>query len=301
MDEAIVAGQVAATGVNTSGFSLLWSVWPILLGAATLIVPTLLSLAQWSWSTEAGAHEPIVLVTGLWLIWRRADVLQVVQRAPLFPAAIVLALALAGYTVARITGILQLEFASLYAALVTLAWLELGRVALAKLWFPLVYLLFAIPPPENWLFIATRPLKTAISNTAVDVLSALGYAVGSSGTTIQVDGVELLIATACSGINSIIGICALGLLYTYLRRGDAPVYSILLVIILLPTAVMTNFVRILILVLITHYLGESAGQGVAHEATGMGMFLFSMLILIALDELLFPIAHRLGLAKMPGL
>src|SRR3546814_14110163 len=44
--------------------------WFGLAGIAVMALPTLLSLGRETWSTEAGAHGPIVLATGLWLFWR---------------------------------------------------------------------------------------------------------------------------------------------------------------------------------------------------------------------------------------
>src|SRR3546814_7314699 len=44
--------------------------WFGLAGIAVMALPTLLSLGRETWSTEAGAHGPIVLATGIWLFWR---------------------------------------------------------------------------------------------------------------------------------------------------------------------------------------------------------------------------------------
>src|SRR3546814_7716746 len=44
--------------------------WFGLAGIAVMALPTLLSLGRQTWSTEAGAHGPIVLATGIWLFWR---------------------------------------------------------------------------------------------------------------------------------------------------------------------------------------------------------------------------------------
>src|SRR3546814_16292483 len=40
--------------------------WFGLAGIAVMALPTLLSLGRETWSTEAGAHGPIVLATGHW-------------------------------------------------------------------------------------------------------------------------------------------------------------------------------------------------------------------------------------------
>ena len=285
-------GEIRAAAIKAAG-AWLRVRWPLVLGLAALIIPTLLSLAQWSWSTESGAHGPIVLATGLWLMWRERSALALAQRQPFWPAGIALLLALPAYAVGRITSNLAIECVALYAILLAVAWMQLGPVALRRFWFPCVYFLFLITPPENWLFVATRPLKTEISNLAVDLLSALGLSIGSTGVMIQIDGVQLEVATACSGINSLIGISALSLFYVYLRHGSAPRYAFFLTVLLLPIAVLANFVRILLLILITHFFGEAAGQGIAHGAAGMGMFVLALFLLIGIDAVLYPVAVKL--------
>src|SRR6478609_5329250 len=42
--------------------------WFLIVGALALAIPTMISVAKLSWSTEQGAHGPIMLATGIWLI-----------------------------------------------------------------------------------------------------------------------------------------------------------------------------------------------------------------------------------------
>src|SRR5258706_9920181 len=46
--------------------------WPLLLGFAALAIPTIVSLGKQVWTRESGAHGPIILATGGWLVWREA-------------------------------------------------------------------------------------------------------------------------------------------------------------------------------------------------------------------------------------
>jgi exosortase len=265
--------------------------WPLLIGLASLILPTLYRLGSVSWSTEQGAHGPIIFITALWLIWR-ARPWEVIKRQAFLPVGLLLIPSLIFYSVGRITSILAIEATSLYVVVIVTLWIYLGAESLKRLWFPLVYLSFIITPPENWVFVATRPIKNIISAAAVDFLGALGLPIGSTGTVIQVGGYQLLVATACSGINSLIGICALGLFYVYLRHGNAPRYAFLLIFLMIPLAIAANFIRIVILVLMTYYISEEAAQGVAHELVGMGMFILALLMLLGLDSVLHPIVTR---------
>lgn len=266
----------------------------MILGLAALLIPTIINLGHWSWSSESGAHGPIVLATGLWLIWRDRDLAKGAMVQPFLPVGLLLVPLLPLYAAGRITNILMLESLSLYLILLTLAYLQIGGAVLRRFWFPCLYLLFLITPPENWIFVATRPVKMWLSTFAVDLLAAMGYSVGSTGVMIQIDGYQLLVATACSGINSLIGICALSLFYVYLRHGSEPRYALLLSALSLPLAIVANVVRILILVLITHSFGEAAGQGISHDLAGIGMFLLSVMLLIGLDAVLHPLFRKLG-------
>lgn len=271
----------------------------ILLGGfAALAIPTLLRLAQLSWSTEAGAHGPIVLATAIWLIWRESDCLRNGTRQSLWPGALTLLLALPSYAVGRITSILMLESLALYLVMLTLVFLCYGGGILRHFWFPFFYLLFLITPPENWLFVATQPLKMALTHTSVDLLSAVGLAVGSSGSTIQVGGYQLLVATACSGLNSLIGISAISLFYVHLRHGSEPRYAFVLMLLLLPIALLTNLLRIMGLVLATHWFGSDVVEGFAHEAAGLGTFALALVLLFGIDAALFPLFRRLGWAHI---
>ena len=47
--------------------------WPLLLGLVALSVSTIATLGQQVWSREEGAHGPIILATGAWLLWRQAS------------------------------------------------------------------------------------------------------------------------------------------------------------------------------------------------------------------------------------
>lgn len=269
-----------------------WGEAILLIGFAALAVPTIMRLAQLSWSTEAGAHGPIVLATAMWLFWREKDYLHLGVRQSLWPSALMFLLALPLYAIGRITSILMLESLSLYLVILILAYLRYGKSVLVHFWFPFFYLLFLITPPENWLFVATHPLKMGLTEISVYLLSSAGLAVGSSGSTIQVGGYQLLVATACSGLNSLIGIGATSLFYVYLRHGSEPRYAFVLMLLLFPIALLTNLLRLMGLVLATQWFGPGIVEGIAHDAAGLGTFALALALLFAIDAALFPLFRR---------
>src|SRR5579863_6379047 len=71
LERLLIAKQVPtfAEGASPQGLRLMVGWW-LVVPYALLAVPTVVSLAQQDWSREFGAYGPIVLATGLWLLWR---------------------------------------------------------------------------------------------------------------------------------------------------------------------------------------------------------------------------------------
>lgn len=275
--------------------SLSLSAWLLLIGCAALAVPTMLTVARFSWSTEQGGHGPLVLATGLWLLWREVPGVWPLRRpGSSVVIALLLPVCLLLYLVAHITGIIEIEGFALYGALLVAAYALLGGAVLRELWFPIVYLGFIFPPPDQVVAVITQPLKIAISEQAVNLLYALGYPIGSSGVTIQIAQYDLLVAAACAGLNSIISLTAICLFYIYVRHQANWRYAALLMLTIVPIAIFANFIRVILLILITYYFGDAAAQGFAHDFAGLVMFLVSVLTIFAIDALATPLRRALG-------
>lgn len=267
----------------------------LILGLLAIIVPVMIRVGQESWSTEQGAHGPIVLATGLWLLSREWGQASAVARPGSWPVGVaLLAVLLPLYIFARVTSIVEIEGAAMYAIVLTAAYLLWGGASLRVVWFPLVYLLFMFPPPDTLFAILTQPLKIAISQWAVSILHAAGYPIAGSGVTIQIGQYDMLVAAACAGLNSMISLAALGLFYIYIRHSANWRYMLFLVACILPVAIVANLIRVLILLLVTYHFGEAAGQGFIHEAAGLTMFMSALLGIFLLDSLARPLRDRLA-------
>jgi exosortase len=203
-----------------------------------------------------------------------------------------LAGSLIGYVTGRITGILELEGLAMYAAILSAFYLLVGGALLRALWFPIVYLAAALPPPDTLVSLITQPLKIAISQSAVAMLHQLGYPIASTGVTIQIANYQLLVAAACAGLNSIITLSAICLFYVYLRHRSDLLAFLVVGLLIIPVAVFSNFMRVMILVLVTYYLGEAAAQGFLHDFAGLTVFLVALLSIIGVDSLFTSLRAR---------
>jgi exosortase B len=167
-----------------------------------------------------------------------------------------------------------------------------GWQAVRAAWFPLLFLLFLIPLPGLLVEIITGSLKQHVSGVAEEILYAAGYPIARMGVMLSIGQYKLLVADACSGLNSMFSLSALGLLYLYLMKYRSWLHNGLLLLAVLPIAFAANVIRVMALVLITYYFGDEAGQGFAHAAAGMVLFVAALLLLMLFDVVLRLIFFR---------
>jgi exosortase len=268
---------------------------PLAVGLLLMAVPTIVSMAEQTWTLESGAHGPIVLATGLWLLHydglRLVDARQ--EDAKWGPALMLLALSLPVYVFGRAFDFISVEFVGLYLTFLALL---LRLFGLGRLWrhaFPLFYLALAVPPP-GWLIAhLTAPLQALVSGVAGDAASLLGYPVARQGVLLFVGPYQLLVEEACAGLNSIFGLGAISLLYIFLLHRASWRYSLLLLAAVLPIAILVNIIRILALIAITWRFGDATAQGFLHATTGLALFALALLLIFALDNLLERLIRRM--------
>ena len=261
--------------------------WPIIVGFALIALPALLTLASQEWSRESGVHEPLVIATGAWLIWRDIQALKPLIRrgSPLVTAAILMPSVLI-YIFGTAFDFLVLEAAGVYGAGLACTYDVVGGAVMRRLWFPLFYLIFALPAPGWVLDQATAPLKELASTVSTQLLQPFGVPVVREGVTLFIAQYQLLVEDACAGMNAILGLTSLGLFYAYLQHGASWRYCAALAVFIIPIALLANVVRIIILVLITWQFGNEAAQGYLHGTAGLVTFGTGLLLVFSLDSLL---------------
>ena len=121
------------------------------------------------------------------------------------------------------------------------------------------------------------PLKIAVSVVAEAALHLADYPIGRSGVTLTVGQYQLLVADACSGLNSLFTLESLGLFYMKLMNYQSRTRNALLALAIVPISFASNVIRVLVLVLVTYHLGDEAGQGFLHGFAGMLLFAVALI------------------------
>jgi exosortase B len=254
-------------------------------GLLMLAIPLIWDLSRGLWVLRG--HEPLIAAVSVWLIHRRRDAIAALPRAPSLRVAMCLFCAsMSMYFLGRVLGVVRLELLSIVLMPAVYLLLFKGKAALKLVWFPIFYLLFAIPPPFSLELAVTGPMKAAVSELATQFLSWIGYPIGNSGVVITIGQYQLLVNEACAGLQTMFTLEAMGLLYANLMNHSSTWRSALLAILVVPIAFLANVVRVVVLSLVTFHVGDAAGQGFLHGFAGMVLFLVALVLVVGVDALL---------------
>ena len=257
------------------------------LGLASLYVPTYWELANTLWRTDDQSHGAIIALVVVYLFVVQGNKVLELSYAPRNGLGSgIFAFGLMLYVLGRSQDILMFEVGSQIPVLVGILLLMQGTASVRKFWFPLMYLVFLVPLPGLVVDTLTGSLKQWISVFAEEVLHGFGYPIARNGVVITIAQYQLLVADACSGLNSMFSLLAIGLLFMYLVARPSWLHNGILFASILPIAFIANAVRVLVLILITYHFGDEVGQGFLHGFAGILLLVVAVLLLIFLDGVL---------------
>ena len=268
---------------RTDAVALVW----LLAGLAVLYVPTFWDWSRGLWGAETQGHELLILAISGWLLFdQRQRLAALPDRPSLGWGGALLALGLLMYVFGRTQEAVRVELLSLIVVVAGLLLRFKGLAALRQAWFPLFFLLFAMPLPFSVAQALTGPMKTAVSVVATQLLGWLGYPVGRSGVVITVGQYQLLVTEACAGLQTMFTLEAMGLLYANLMNHGSAARNALLAVLVVPVSFCANVVRVGVLALVTYHFGDAAGQGFLHGFAGMVLFVVALVLIMGVDRLL---------------
>jgi len=138
--------------------------------------------------------------------------------------------------------------------------------------FPFVYLLFAVPLP--YLSEFSGLLQVGIAKLSYTLFHGLGYAITQQGITLHIQEASFQIAANCTGITSWLVLFSLMTFFLYFINIGLH-KKIIVALLIVPIALVSNFIRVSILL----YLGAHRGQAFAmaywHDFGGLTFYLLS--------------------------
>ena len=127
-------------------------------------------------------------------------------------------------------------------------------------------------------------LAVALAALSAKVLSATIFPVVANGVTLYFGQYSATVTKDCSGMNSIFSLTALSILYLSEGVNRKPWHIAVMVVSIIPVAVLTNFMRVMLVVLATWYVGDWFAQSIFHETIGVVAFILALLLLTLIDR-----------------
>lgn len=172
------------------------------------------------------------------------------------------------------------------------------RSGLPLTYLAVVLLLSVRLPLARTAAIVTR-LQITVTEMSANVLDGLGVPNATEGTLIQLPSKDLLVAEACSGIQSLFTILFFALLLIAYHRRKC-IYGALLITMAVFIAIFGNAVRILAIAIAEYLFRFDLSVGWVHSVLGYVALAFAAALLIACDDLLsclVPKLHSIGISR----
>jgi len=262
-------------------------------GLALLYLPTYRDIAATFWRDGEGAHGVVVVAMWLWLVWReRATLLaEHPTRAGTIAGWAAIALGVLCYALGRSQQMFQLEAGSQLLMMPGIALILLGPAATRRLWFVWLFLSFTVPLPGSIVDSVLVPMKELVAAAVTQMLYVAGLPIARDGVVIYAGHYELFIADACSGLNQLVSLTAVGLLYARVAGTGSIARAAVLLGAILPIAISANLLRVTSLVLATYYGGDALGRQL-HDVVSFAEIAVAFGSFFALDRLVRLIARN---------
>lgn len=273
---------------KTSWFSrVLWTV-PILAGMLLVFSHTLgWMVERFDAADSFYSHGWLIPLPVGWLLWQNRKAF---SRKLAQPSAEGLAFLAAMLTLHLIGSWLRIGFVSGFAmigAIWGLVWTFWGWDTLRRVRFPMLFLLFMVPLPSILLIATSFKMKLMAAGLATQLLSGMGLEAIQAGSTIHLNGINLVVDDTCSGLRSLISLFALAVLWTSLLPETAKRWhKIVLVAAAAPIALATNMIRIMVLSLLAVFYGAETAEGFIHFGSGMVVFGLAVILFWQLSRLM---------------
>ena len=281
----LIAGNEPIIGGSWAGRR--WLIWPIVLsGLLFLLYASVLKnlVLDW-WSDPDYSHGFFVPLFSGYILWRQRERS---IKCDIKPTNFGL-LVMLGAIGLLFVGSLGAElFMSRFSLLVLLAGMILflaGWKFLRAASFPLAFLIFMIPLPAIVYNQITFPLQLIASRFATFWLELVHVPVLRDGNILILSNYSLEVVEACSGIRSLMTLISLAVIYGYFLEPRLWV-RIALVVLMVPSAIISNAIRIMGAGMMAHRFGPAAAEGFLHEFSGWVIFLVALMLLFALHWIL---------------
>ncbi len=236
-------------------------------------------ILTWTNSDEY-SHGFLIIPICFYIIWRKQKKLTAIPLKPSFWGLLLAVCSLITYFLGYFAGISTLSSLTIVPFWAGVVIYLYGINMARSLSFPLFLLLFMIPIPSQIYSFLTVPLQLFVSKISVLLASNLGVPIFGEGNVIHLKDRTLEVVEACSGLRSLISLLTFSLIFGYFSL-NANFLRGVLFLSAIPVALLSNIVRVLIIVLAINYFDLDFTLAEFHTWFGLGIILLAAVILVA--------------------
>ena len=260
---------------KTNDIKLLIGLLALLL--VILYIPMFINLYNW-WENDPNyGHGLFIPLASAFLVWRKRKILKGTPKKPEVKLSIALfIISFFLYVIGSKIELFRLCIISFLMSSFAFSLFFFGWGVVKELAFPLGFMVFMIPIPR--LDDLTAPMKLFASWISAGFLKFVGLSVYREGNVIMLPKFTLEVATACSGLKSLVLVTTLSVFYGYLFLAKNT-QRILLFLLSVPIAIIANIARIITVGLISNILSTQALFHFVHDFSGVFVFIVAGVLL----------------------
>ena len=140
--------------------------------------------------------------------------------------------------------------------------------------FPILFLLLAIPIP--FVDIITPPMQTIAAVSSSSVANLIGIPVQREGFVLNIPTGKFEVAVECSGINSIISLLMISIIYAFILEGSL-LMKFTIVLSSIPLAIIGNILRIVSILAVSEKYGQETATNYFHDFSSILLFSIALI------------------------
>lgn len=239
--------------------------------------------SRWASEPEA-SHGFLVPLASAGVVWWKRDQ---VFHTPRFVWPWGLAPLLFGLSLTVLAAFAQVAFLGPIAMLIVLGGIVLyafGPKLFSKTLFPYAFLYFMIPWPDFLVELVSFPLQLLTSTYTAMVAGLLGIPIQREGVQLYAPGFAVTVATACSGLRSMMAIMAIAAVFAYTTRAALWKRG-LLFLCGIPVALIANVLRVTLVFFVGLFWSKQVAVGVFHDYSSPVLVGLCSLLMVGLQRM----------------
>ncbi len=225
-------------------------------------------IESWMYN-EYYSHGFLVPIISGYIVWKMRKELISIDKKPSQYGLVLFGM---GIIIQGISVLWTIRFLSGISLLLTLAGAIIylnGWEFMKKIRFPYIFLVLMIPIP--FIYLITSPAQMISVLATTNLANLVGIPVARDGLIITIPNGAFEVGVECSGINSLISLFMIGIIFAYVLEGNY-LMKTTIIISTIPLALAGNILRITSILFVAGKYGQEAAINYFHDFSSLLLF-----------------------------